>query len=123
MLEAEFERQLERLFDRAPELPDGAAFGQRIGKKLHRRSSLRRWMIGSAGLAGGVVAASQLMLTNAGRQLAVLQETLDELARGLSRAATGEMSSAFSGSFGVWVALGLAVLAMGFVLSRVIEEF
>jgi hypothetical protein len=32
------------------------------------------------------------------------------------------MVSALSGGYGLWIALGLAVLTMGFVVSRVIEE-
>jgi DNA repair protein RecO (recombination protein O) len=37
-------------------------------------------------------------------------------------APSSAMVSALSGGYGVWIAVGLAVLAMGFVLSRVIEE-
>jgi hypothetical protein len=32
------------------------------------------------------------------------------------------MAAAFSGGMGLWIAVGLAVLTMGFALSRVIEE-
>jgi len=32
------------------------------------------------------------------------------------------MVSALSGGYGVWIAVGLAVVTMGFAVSRVIEE-
>jgi hypothetical protein len=45
------------------------------------------------------------------------------LGEGLSRVAPSpDMLTALSGGFGVWIAVGLAVLALGFVVSRVIEE-
>ena len=35
---------------------------------------------------------------------------------------TTDMVSALSGGYGLWIAVGVAVLTMGFVLARVIEE-
>ncbi len=123
MVEAEFERRLSRLFDQAPELPGGAAFVRGVERRLRRRALVRRWLVGSAGLVGGLIGASQLMLSNVGDQVALAGRAADVLSDGLSRTAGADMASALSGGFGVWVALGLAVLTLGFALSRVIEEF
>ena len=45
------------------------------------------------------------------------------LGQGLARVTpTTDMVSALSGGYGLWIAVGLAVLTLGFAVSRVIEE-
>lgn len=123
MAEIDFERRLERLFAEAPDLPDAQAFADRIENRLNRGWTARRWLIGAAGMMGGVVGASQLVMSNLVDQVRSAEQSARVLSQGLSRAApTSDMVSALSGGYGVWIAVGLAVLAMGFVLSRVIEE-
>jgi len=123
MAEIDFERRLERLFAEAPDLPDAQAFADRIENRLNRGWTARRWLIGAAGMMGGVVGASQLVMSNLVEQVRSAEQSARVLSQGLSRAApTSDMVSALSGGYGVWIAVGLAVLAMGFVLSRVIEE-
>jgi hypothetical protein len=123
MAEVDFERRLERLFGEAPDLPDAKAFAERIERKLDRGWNLRRWLIGAAGLAGGVIGASQLVVSNLGQRVENAEQSARVLSQGLSRVApTSDMVSALSGGYGLWVAVGMAVLAMGFVVSRMIEE-
>ena len=123
MVEVEFERRLERLFAEAPELPDGVAFAERIESKLTRGWTARRWLIGAAGLVGGVVGASQLMASNLFQRAEAAEQSARVLSQGLSRVTPGaDMVSALSGGFGVWIAVGLAVLTMGFAATRLIEE-
>src|SRR6185312_16373548 len=64
MVEHEFERRLERLFAEGPELPDARAFAERVERRLDAGWTARRWLIGAAGVIGGVVGASQLMVSN-----------------------------------------------------------
>ena len=64
MVEASFERRLERLFAESPELPDCSQFAQDIETKLGRGWAARRWLIGAAGVVGGLIGASQLMASN-----------------------------------------------------------
>src|SRR5947208_17019490 len=64
MAEVDFERRLERLFAEAPELSDAAAFAERISRRLDAGWTARRWLIGAAGVVGGVIGASQLMVSN-----------------------------------------------------------
>ena len=64
MAEADFERSLERLFGEAPELPDAAAFAHRVERRLERGWAARRMLIGAAGVVGGVIGASQLIMSN-----------------------------------------------------------
>lgn len=123
MAELDFERRLERLFADAPALPDEALFAATVERKLDRGWTMRRWLIGAAGVVGGVVGASQLMASGLDLEAAsagssrIMHASMDEWAPRL------EILSALpAGSSVVWLASGLAVLALGFVLTRVIEE-
>ena len=123
MAEAEFERRLERLFGEAPELPDYQTFAERIERRLDRGWTARRWLIGVAGGVGGVIGASQLLMSNLFQRVEDAGESARVLGQGLSRVTTGtEMVSALSGGYGIWLAVGLAVVTMGFAVARVIEE-
>ncbi len=123
MADNDFERRLERLFSEAPELPDCAAFAQGVERRLNRGWQTRRWLIGAAGVVGGVIGASQLVQSTLFQRVESAEDSARALSVSLSQVApTSEMVSALSGGFGIWIAVGLAVLTMGFALSRVIEE-
>ena len=127
MVELDFERRLERLFADAPELADAGPFAERVERRLDAGWTARRWLIGAAGVVGGVIGASQLMVSNMFQRV----ETAGDSARLLSNSFTslGHLSSGAdwvaslsSGGGVVWVAAGLAVVMLGFVLTRVIGE-
>lgn len=123
MAELDFERRLERLFSDAPDLPDAAAFAERIESKLDRGWNMRRWMIGAAGLAGGVIGASQLFMSNLFARVETAEQSARLVGQGLSRVSPStDMVSALSGGYGVWIAVALALAAMGYFASRLIEE-
>ncbi len=124
MAEIEFERRLERLFADAPEMPDARAFAERVERRLDRGWTARRWLIGAAGLAGGVIGASQLLMANVFQRAEAAEQSARVLGQGLARVTpTSDMVSALSGGYGLWAAGALAVVTMAFVLSRLIEEF
>ena len=123
MAELDFERRIERLFMEAPELPDAGAYADRIERKLDRGWNLRRWLIGAAGAAGGVIGASQLFMSNLFERVEAAEQSARLVGQGLSRVSPStDMVSALSGGYGLWVAVALAVVSLGFVVSRVIEE-
>ncbi|MFN3585090.1 hypothetical protein [Phenylobacterium sp.] len=123
MAETDFERRLERLFAEAPELPDCVAFANGVERRLSRGWQARRWLIGAAGVVGGVIGASQLVLSNLFQRVENAEESARALSVSLAQVAPGaELMTALSGGVGIWVAAGLAVLTLGFALSRVIEE-
>ena len=85
MAELDFERRLERLFMEAPELPDATAFAARIEHQLDRGWNLRRWLIGAAGLAGGVIGASQLFMSNLFERVETAERSARLVGQGLPR--------------------------------------
>ena len=123
MAEIDFERRLERLFGEAPYMGDAGAFAERVERRLDRGWTARRWLIGAAGGAGGIIGASQLLMSNIFERVQTAEQSARVLGQGLSRVTPStDMLSALSGGYGVWIAVGLAVITMGFAVSRVIEE-
>jgi hypothetical protein len=124
MAEIDFERRLERLFDEAPGTADADAFARRVEQRLDRGWILRRWLIGSAGVAGGLIAASQLLMSDLAREMQHAEGSVRLLSSGLAQATPGIgwVTALPYGGTGLWIAAGLAVVSLGFVLSRVIEE-
>ena len=124
MVEHEFERRLERLFAEAPELPDAGAFAARVERRLDAGWTARRWLIGAAGVVGGVIGASQLMLSNVFQRVETAGDSARLLSTSINHISTGTdwMAAISSGGAVVWVAAGMAVVMMGFVLTRVIGE-
>jgi hypothetical protein len=124
MAELDFERRLERLFAEAPEMPDARAFAERVERRLDRGWTARRWLIGAAGLTGGVIGASQLLMANIFQRAEAAEQSVRALGQSVAKVTPAtDMVSALSGGYGLWVAGALAVVTMGFVLTRLIEEF
>jgi len=124
MVEIEFERRLERLFAEAPELPDAGAFAERVERRLDAGWTARRWLIGAAGVIGGVIGASQLMLSNVFQRVETAGDSARLLSTSINHISTGTdwMAAVSSGGAVVWAAAAMAVVMMGFVLTRVIGE-
>jgi hypothetical protein len=124
MAEVDFERRLERLFGEAPELGDAHGFAERVERRLDRGWTARRWLIGAAGLAGGVIGASQLLVSNIFQKVETAGDSAKLLSSGLTQMAPGGewFSTLSSGGGVVWIASAVGILLMGFVLTRVIEE-
>jgi hypothetical protein len=124
MAELEFERRLERLFAESRELPDAGLFAERVERRLDAGWTARRWLIGAAGVVGGVIGASQLMMTNLFQRVETAGDSARLLSSSFVHVSTGAdwVAAVSNGGTVVWVAAGLAVLMMGFVLTRVIGE-
>ena len=124
MAEVDFERRLERLFAEAPELTDAGVFAERVERRLNTGWTARRWLIGFAGVAGGLIGASQLIMSDLFQKAESVGDSARVIQAGFTQVAPkAEWLSGFaSGGMTVWVASGLAIVAMGFALTRVIEE-
>jgi hypothetical protein len=124
MVELDFERRLERLFAETPELADAGSFAERVERRLDAGWTARRWLIGAAGVVGGVIGASQLMVSNVFQRVETASDSARLLSTSFSHISSGTdwVAAVSSGGTVVWVAAGLAVIMMGFVLTRVIGE-
>ena len=125
MAELEFERRLERMFAETPSFRDSDAFAITVEARLDRGWMMRRWMIGTAGGVGGVFGTSQLLVSNLiGRVEDVSDGSTKLLAASIAQVkpSLNLLALMQSDMLWVWVAGGMAVVAMGFVLTRVIEE-
>lgn len=124
MVELDFERRLERLFADHPELPDAGSFAERLERRLDAGWNTRRWLIGAAGVVGGVIGASQLMLSNVFERVETAGDSARLLTSSLNHVSSGAdwVAALSNGGTAVWIAAGLAVIMMGFVLTRVIGE-
>lgn len=124
MVEIEFERRLERLFAESPELPDAGTFAHRVERRLDAGWTARRWLIGAAGVVGGIIGASQLMMSNLFERVETAGDSARVLSTSINHISTGTdwMAAVSSGGAVVWAAAAMAVVMMGFVLTRVIGE-
>ena len=124
MVELDFERRLERLFAEAPELADAGAFAERVDRRLDAGWTARRWLIGAAGVVGGVIGASQLMMSDLFQRVETAGDSARFISSSLNHVSSGTdwVAAVSNGGTAVWVAAGLAVIMMGFVLTRVIGE-
>lgn len=125
MAEPDFEAQLTRLYNEPPAFPDAELFAAQVAAKLDRGWALRRILIGGAGIAAGVIAAAQLITTRFSADLQALSRdgtrdlnadigvALDKLNQVVSTPASLEA---------LWLAAGLALLALGFAVTRAMEE-
>jgi hypothetical protein len=124
MAEVDFERRLERLFAEAPAFPDESAFAERVERRLDRGWRLRRTLIWAAGLIGGVIGASQLVIANVVERVETASRGSGHAVENLTRLAPSLqwLDALPAGSTVIWVASGFALLFLGLLLSRVIEE-
>lgn len=123
MAELDFERRLERLFAEPPAYADDEAFAARIERRMDRGWTARRLLIGSAGIIGGVIGASQMFASNLPHRMAAAEGSARALSTGLTQTEPAQwMSTLPSGGVVVWIAIGVAIVMIGFVLTRVIEE-
>jgi len=125
MAEMEVERAIERLFARTPDMADADAFAERVQRRLDRGWAARRVLIGAAGMVGGVIGASQLIMSNLfSRAEAASSESARVLTSGVRQLAPQAewLLNGPAGIEAVWLVAGLAVVAMGLVLTRIIEE-
>jgi hypothetical protein len=124
MAEVDFERRLERLFTTAPELSDSDAFADRVGRRLERGWTARRWLIGAAGGAGGIIAASQIVMSNVAERVISAGDSARALGVGLTQITPKAewLTGVAAGGVTVWIAAALAIVTMGFALARVFQE-
>ena len=119
-----FERELHRLFAETPVRPDAELFALRVRERLDLAWTWRRTAVGLAGAGAGTLALWQL---GGAQVLARLDEavTLSDVWRRaplLSQASAVLREVPVPGEL-LWLVGGLMLLAAGFIVTRVVDEF
>jgi hypothetical protein len=120
----DFETQLARLYGQAPTFRDAELFTQQVTQKLDRGWALRRVLIGATGVVAGVAAAVQLVGARFASEVSEMsKEGADQLNLGVDKL-THRYDQMFSlgGSETLWVGAVLAVLALTFAVTRLVDE-
>ncbi len=125
MADPEFDARLGRMFSESPAFADADGFAYRVEARLARSWTLRRVLIGLAGLIGGLVAAGQMLGAHLWQAVGGFASTSSQaLARGGQ--ALGQLQVLGDLPIGaevMWVGLGLATLAVVLMAARALEEF
>ena len=125
MADRTFEMELDRLFGDHPAFPDADLFALKVETSLDRGWTFRRLLIGGLGLAGGVVGAVQLLGYSVAPRLDALaahyapsvQVKWTDVA--ISHVLPGGLE--VNGEI-LWMSAAMAIVAVGFALTRVIRE-
>ena len=125
MADPDFESRLSRMFAEAPAFADSDGFAQRIEDRLDRSWTLRRVLIGAAGLTGGAVAVGQTLGAHLFDQVVGMSDASADAfthsARTLSQLRF--LTALPVGGEVLWMGAGLAVLALVLMATRTLQEF
>ena len=125
MADRSFEMELDRLFSEQPAFADSDLFAHRVESNLERGWAFRRMLIGTIGLAGGMVGAAQLLGSGVTQKVGAL---ISQSAPSIQLQWTDvALSHLLPGGYEVngeilWMSAALAVVAIGFGLTRAIRE-
>lgn len=123
MSDPDFDRRLERLFADAPQMSDADSFASGLERRLDRGWAARRLVIGVFGVVGGVIGASQLIVSNLlGRMEAASEGSVRAISTGWRDLIPSLGWLAGAGPEAVWMAAALAAVAGGYAISRMIRE-
>ena len=124
MADLDFETQLTRLYGQAPVFPDAELFTQQVTEKLDRGWALRRVVIGATGVVAGVAAAVQLVSARFADEVSEMsQDGARQLYASVDKV-TDRYDQLFTlgGSETLWLGAALVVLALGFAVTRLVDE-
>jgi len=124
MADRGFEMELDRMFGEAPAFFDGDLFARRVEERLDRGWTFRQLLIGGLGIAGGLILGAQILGSGvAGRLGAVTARSNDLVAARLADLSALHILPAGLPVDGeaVWMAAGLAVVALGFAVTRAVR--
>ena len=120
-----FEMDLDRMFGEHPAFPDADLFALRVETSLERGWTMRSFLIGGLGLAGGLIGAAQLM--GAGvvpRFNALVAQYAPNIQVNFTDVAFSHVlpgGLAVNGEI-LWMSAAMAVVAIGFAVTRAIRE-
>ncbi len=124
MADPDFETRLIRWFGETPVFADADLFAQRVEARLDRSWSVRRALIGAAGLSGGVIAVGQMLGAHVFDRIAGLSEfSMSQVTQGVQT--VGQLrilaNLPLSGEV-MWMGAALVLLAIVLMATRSLEE-
>lgn len=126
MSDPRFEHELHRLFSEAPVRPDAELFALRVRERLDMTWTWRRLTVGAAGAGAGALALWQLggaqVLARLGEAVRSPVDDVWRRAPGLAQVADVLRAAPVPTEL-VWLLGGLALVAAGFAVTRVVDEF
>lgn len=125
MAEPDFEAQLTRMFAEPPSFPDATLFNAEVAAKLDRGWAVRRLFIGGAGTAAGLFAAFQILTTRFSSEVAQLSRNGGHNLQAEVDAGVAKINAVITtpaSAEALWLAAGLAVVALAFAVTRAVEE-
>lgn len=125
MAELDFEMRLDRMFAEPPAFGDSEDFARRVETRLDRGWNVRTLAIGAAGVAGGVIGVGQMISSNLlGKAEAVSVSQSQALGGGLGNLvrAGSSLGELPIGGEALWMAAGLAILALAFGITRAMDN-
>ena len=124
MADQDFEAQLSRLYGQPPVCRDAELFAQQVTERLDRGWALRRVVIGATGVVAGLAAAVQLVGGRFADEFSAMsRDGAQQLDLGLGQL-TRRYDQLFTmgGSETLWIAAALALLALAFGVTRLMDE-
>ena len=125
MADPDFETRLVRWFGETPAFADADHFASRVEARLDRSWSLRRALIGTAGLAGGVIAVGRMLGARLFDHVAgMTHASMTQVSQGVQT--VGQLRVLASLPLGgevMWMGAGLAILAVVLMATRSLEDF
>jgi hypothetical protein len=125
LADVEFEARLDRMFAQAPSYPDGDLFAAEVEARLQRGWTFRRTLIGGLGILGGVIGVAQLAGSGAIGHIEGLSaganQAFSDKTQWISTLHLPLPVAPFGGEV-VWVAAFVAIVGLGFAITRVIED-
>ena len=124
MADLDFETQLSRLYGQPPAFRDAELFAQQVTERLDRGWALRRVVIGATGVVAGLAAAVQLLGARFADEFsAVSREGAQRLDLSLGQLTSGyDQLFTMGGSETLWIAAALALVALAFGVTRLMDE-
>lgn len=113
------------MFAASPAMGDNDLFVLQVAHRLDRGWTFRRFLIGGLGVAGGVIGGAQVLRSGILGRLDAFGARSDEVvSSGLGSLTTAHLLPAWFtlDTEALWMSAALAVLAVGFALTRAIKE-
>ena len=125
MADRTFEMEIDRLFGEQPAFADSDLFAHRVESNLERGWAFRRIVIGALGLAGGLFGAAQLLDSGVTQKFtALVSQSAPSIQVHWTDVALSHLlpgGLAVNGEI-LWMSMALAVVAIGFGVTRAIRE-